>query len=76
MTERSKWRAALRIATVTAAGLTAVQVVVWLLICLIGTQWVAPWWMWTALPAAVLFGVERLADRPGRPAGADGGEAW
>jgi|tagenome__1003787_1003787.scaffolds.fasta_scaffold20232898_2 hypothetical protein len=80
MTESSNLRTALRIATVTAAGLTAVQVAVWLLICLIGTRWVTPWWVWTALPAAALFGVDRLAHRPGgagrAPAGADGGKAW
>ncbi|MFL6073541.1 MAG: hypothetical protein ACJ73S_09115 [Mycobacteriales bacterium] len=81
MTERSSRRTALRIATLTVTALAAVQIVIWMLICLISTQWIAPWWAWSAvLPAAALFGVERLADRPrgagSGPAGADGGEAW
>jgi hypothetical protein len=32
----------------------AVQIVVWGLICVIGTQFVFPWWVWTAVGGAVV----------------------
>lgn len=80
MTERSNARVALRLAALVAAALTAVQIVIWLLICLISVRWTAPWWVWTAFPAAGLFAAQHLADRsPGAgcgSTGADGGEAW
>jgi hypothetical protein len=33
---------------------TAVQIVVWLMIMVIGRLWLAPWWLWSSVPAAAI----------------------
>jgi hypothetical protein len=59
---------ALRLFTGLTLVSTAVQIVVWLLIGLIG-GWDAPWWLWSAIPSAfVVFCLWCATEGPRRAA--------
>jgi hypothetical protein len=45
-----------RVAVVLWLGLSALQFVVWFMICLISGSWSDPWWLWTAVIGAAAVG--------------------
>ncbi|MEV4315614.1 hypothetical protein [Actinocrispum sp. NPDC049592] len=53
-----------QIVVLAGAAMTLAQVIVWLMIAILGGGLREPWWLWTAVPAAiatgVLTGVERF----------------
>jgi hypothetical protein len=75
MKELPNARTALRIAAAVAVVATAVQVVIWLLIILIGGHLENPWWVWTLLAAGALAAAgwppNRSRGSARRPVGAD-----
>lgn len=51
-----------RVLTAIWLGVVLVQVLVWLIICLVGGfEW--PWWLWTVLGGGVVLGGLHLYDR-------------
>lgn len=65
-------RRGLRIVTLAWAGLSAVQFVIWAIICVATLHVDGPWWMWSfAIPGALLAGAWWLTspNRPGQQAG-------
>jgi hypothetical protein len=55
-------RTARRIVIVACLAATAVQIVVWLAICVATVSVDAPWWLWTLLVGALVIGVLRLLE--------------
>jgi hypothetical protein len=45
-----------RVVVGLSLGLTLLQFSIWVLLCLIGATFVAPWWLWSAAASAVLIG--------------------
>ncbi len=52
-----------QIAAVAGTLATLVQIVIWLMIAVISGHLDSPWWLTTAVPAAVLVGILTAADR-------------
>ena len=56
-TRRNDWLATTRwAASVITVLATVVQLVVWLMICVISQSAEAPWWLWTTVPGVVVIG--------------------
>ncbi len=55
-----------QIAAVAGALATLVQIVIWLMIAVFSGHLDSPWWLTTAVPAAVLVGILTVADRMSR----------
>jgi hypothetical protein len=46
-----------QIVVLAGTAMTLVQVIIWLMIAILGGGLREPWWLWTAIPAAVAAGV-------------------
>lgn len=66
-----------QIVSLAGAAVTLVQVIIWLMIAVLGGGLREPWWLWTAIPAAIAVGVLTAVERfrtSGDRANTDGGE--
>lgn len=55
-----------RIVTLAWLVLTAAQIVVWLLVCVLGREMDGPWWLWSSVPGAVVvLALHLVTGRPG-----------
>ncbi len=52
-----------RALTLLLIAVTAIQIVVWLLICIIGWHLESPWWLWSAAGGALIIGGIRYAEK-------------
>jgi hypothetical protein len=55
-----------RAIAVVGTVVTLVEIIVWLAIAVAGGGLDAPWWLWTAVPAAAAVAALTLASRPAR----------
>lgn len=67
--ERRTGPGAVRLVALTVwLGATAVQMVVWVLVCALGQRLVSPWWLWTAAGGGLLVAVVWWLTQPRRTA--------
>jgi hypothetical protein len=59
-------RAARSVALLVWLGGSAVQIVIWVLVCVISRRLASPWWLWTVVVGGAVVAVVWWSTRPGR----------